>query len=547
MEHSLEDSSPKDLLSNLSRNDVFLVTNYNILQTHLNHGWFYGLVLVVTCIFSLRYYGLRSRKRLSQLPGPKGLPFLGNALQIPLVRPWLKFMEWASTHGNVYSLTALGMKIVIVNSCEDALELMHKRSAIYSDRPRMEVIRKHGGWSFAVSTEPYGPNFHLKRRMINQFFNPTATHKTYHMLSRNALAFARSALDQPMKIQSYNRRYSGANIMKLAYGHEVVEDDDQWIVNADKAVHELESVGAAGIHPIDIWPILGKLPLQIWGKKFVRNMAATKEATREATTRPYDVVKRNFFKGTAIPSMATSLIEANLKPDGRVEHEEAINGSLAMTYLAGADTTVASIDTFIIAMIHHPEIQLEAQKTIDELLQGERLPTFEDRASLPYVEAILREVLRWKPVLPGGVPHCVIQDDEYRGMSIASGSMIFPNLIGMMYDSTDFLDPLRFSPRRFLKSEGNRYSLREDVRNPEQIAFGFGRRICPGRHFATAWMWITIATFLAVFEISPCLDDKGEAILPDLEYEPGLVSHPKKYKCHLRPRTQAAAMVLHTS
>lgn len=65
--------------------------------------------------------------------------------------------------------------------------------------------------------------------------------------------------------------------------------------------------------------------------------------------------------------------------------------------------TVTSIDTFIIAMIHYPEIQREAQRTIDELLEGDRLPTFEDRDSLPYIEALLREVLRWKPVLPGGM------------------------------------------------------------------------------------------------------------------------------------------------
>lgn len=55
---------------------------------------------------------------------------------------------------------------------------------------------------------------------------------------------------------------------------------------------------------------------------------------------------------------------------------------------------MASIDTFIIAMILYPNIQREARKTIDDLLQGERLPSLEDRAALPLVDAIMKEVLR---------------------------------------------------------------------------------------------------------------------------------------------------------
>jgi cytochrome P450 len=57
---------------------------------------------------------------------------------------------------------------------------------------------------------------------------------------------------------------------------------------------------------------------------------------------------------------------------------------------------------FLLAMVFYPDVQKRAQAEIDSVMGKDQLPTFEDRASLPYVDAILREVLRWEPVLPLG-------------------------------------------------------------------------------------------------------------------------------------------------
>jgi cytochrome P450 len=57
--------------------------------------------------------------------------------------------------------------------------------------------------------------------------------------------------------------------------------------------------------------------------------------------------------------------------------------------------TVSAIDTFVLAMMLHPESQRKAQRQIDEVLKGRRLPDIKDRESLAYVDAILMEVLRY--------------------------------------------------------------------------------------------------------------------------------------------------------
>lgn len=96
--------------------------------------------------------------------------------------------------------------------------------------------------------------------------------------------------------------------------------------------------------------------------------------------------------------------------------------------LAGADSTSSLISSFILAMTLHPEILHQAQAEIDRVLEPGRLPNFDDRANLPYLECIIRELYRWNPASPLAVPHKLIQDDEYEGYTIPAGTTIIPNI-----------------------------------------------------------------------------------------------------------------------
>ena len=72
-------------------------------------------------------------------------------------------------------------------------------------------------------------------------------------------------------------------------------------------------------------------------------------------------------------------------------------------------------------MMLHPAAQRKAQAEIDSVIGTDRLPTFDDRDSLPYVEALVKEVLRWQPVTPIGVPHRLMEDDIYNGEDLLPG------------------------------------------------------------------------------------------------------------------------------
>ncbi len=90
-----------------------------------------------------------------------------------------------------------------------------------------------------------------------------------------------------------------------------------------------------------------------------------------------------------------------------------------------------------------------------------------------------------------------------------------------MYDERMFPDPDTFVPERWLNEDG---SLRPDMRDAELSAFGFGRRICPGRHLAAASIWIGIASVLSIFDLEKPRDVNGNIIEPSGEYISGLVT-----------------------
>ena len=88
----------------------------------------------------------------------------------------------------------------------------------------------------------------------------------------------------------------------------------------------------------------------------------------------------------------------------------------------------AVIGAFFAAMALYPEVQKRAQQELDAVVGTERLPDFADRPSLPYINAIVKESLRWHPAAPMGVPHRVLADDEYNGHIIPAGATIFVNM-----------------------------------------------------------------------------------------------------------------------
>lgn len=95
---------------------------------------------------------------------------------------------------------------------------------------------------------------------------------------------------------------------------------------------------------------------------------------------------------------------------------------------ADASQSFSTLQTFFLAMALYPEAQRKAQAELDAIIGPDRLPEFADQDSLPYIHAIVKECLRWQNVFTLGLPHRLMEDDEYKGYYIPKGSIVLGNV-----------------------------------------------------------------------------------------------------------------------
>lgn len=151
----------------------------------------------------------------------------------------------------------------------------------------------------------------------------------------------------------------------------------------------------------------------------------------------------------------------------------------------------------MLAMILYPDTQRKAQEELDEVVGRQRAPTFEDRERLPYICAMIKELLRWRPPGPLGVPRGMWVDDWYDGYLIPKGSLIIPNYWAMHHDPEVFPEPDEFRPERFLHGS----DVFDKTNGMGHNAFGAGRRICAGMYVADNSMFINVVTLLWALNI----------------------------------------------
>ena len=183
---------------------------------------------------------------------------------------------------------------------------------------------------------------------------------------------------------------------------------------------------------------------------------------------------------------------------------------------AGSETTSTTLMWWMLAMIAFPEAQRKAQAELDAVVGRARLPTFCDAPHLPYVCAITKEVLRWRPVAPLGVAHKATEDDWYEGMFIPKGTICMANIWQCNHDRSVFGDDAdEFRPERHLNDKGELIPGPIETNKEGHVSFGFGRRICVGKHLANESLFIHTARILWVATLSRANDGSGNDIIPD--------------------------------
>lgn len=348
--------------------------------------------------------------------------------------------------------------------------------------------------------------------------------------------FLHNLLVSPEKLPLHIRNVVAAIVFQISHGYTVSGEHDPLVELAEKATLEFSLASAPGGFLVDVIPALKHIPAWFPGAGFKKIANEWRQTADRLKDEPYQDVKRQVKQGSASPSFTADLIEGNSNPTA--DEDDTYKWASTGFYSAGADTTVSAISSFFLAMTLYPEVQRKAREEIDRVVGHNRLPNYQDRADLPYVEALLKEVLRWNPVAPLALPHRVTLDDVYEGYYIPAGAIVFANTWGIFRDPELFENPEAFKPERYLDNSA--------TPDPKSFAFGYGRRICPGQYLADASLFLTIVQTLALFEITTAIDEKtGKPIVPVPNYKAGVICHPEEYRCAIKPRFSEADLLQH--
>lgn len=166
-------------------------------------------------------------------------------------------------------------------------------------------------------------------------------------------------------------------------------------------------------------------------------------------------------------------------------------------FKAGSDTVRITVEWLLLVSAAFPDVQRRVQHEIDDVFGPEQYPKHSDRSKMPYTEAVIMEVLRWRDIVPVNIIRCTLEDTEFNSFFIAKGTYILSNQWAVTHDPTFWPHPETFRPERFLTEDG------KGTHRPEyHIPFSIGKRSCPGESYAMMEVFLYFTSILQKFSVS---------------------------------------------
>ncbi|RPA95776.1 cytochrome P450 [Choiromyces venosus 120613-1] len=480
------------------------------------------IIISFLAVVIASYLFQQKRRRLPLPPGPRGVPIFGNLFQIARKYQWRQQQEWSQKYGPVFKMQLGTHTVIVLGTYQAARDLLDKRSKIYSDRPKFIVCAKHlsGGYrSLLMNGEIWNTHHRLQATVLSsrmsQKYRPVQDLESKHLIH--------ALLKKPEDFSLQFHRYSASLIFAMGYGKRLITGQEKELQSIDAIMRNFTEAGAVGRWWVDMFPILDLLP---------KYFAEWKKISAEFHKFESELHVTNLNNARERKGWNWAKMYKN-SPFSQGMSDLEVGYDLGTLYEAGSDTTTIALEIFLVAMIKFPHVARRAQEELDRVVGKSRLPSWQDKDSLPYIEKVVQETLRWRPVAVNAFYHAVTEDDEYLGYRIPKGAWVVGNSWGIHLDPEVYPNPNDFNPDRF------------DDETLGHVAFGFGRRACPGKYIAKNSLFINISRLLWSFDIGPKIRPDGtEVLVDDMAFTNGFLSQPLPFECSIKPRDQGRVEVI---
>ncbi|KAF8599139.1 cytochrome P450 [Ceratobasidium sp. AG-I] len=485
---------------------------------------------------------MRVGKRESYLPdGPPTVPLLGNLNIFPKSSAHFKLTEWARIYGGLYSLKMGSGTAIVITDMTIVKDLMDKRSQSTIDRPPSHIAdRVSGGMNMALAR--YTEDWRTLRRAAHETLTQPACaqHITIQRAESSQLLY--DCLVDPKGFYTHIRRNSTSVILSVLFGKRAPRFETKEVQDFFEVNHMWSEALAPGVlPPVDFLPFLKYLPT------FLASWKTYCETIRRLQRKLYFGLLTEVEERLALGHENGCFIEQVLARQSEFGMSRELVGYLGDVMIeGGSETTSSWFQSLVLAMAAFPEAQKKAQAELDRVVGSDRVPTPDDFPHLPYIQAVIKECHRWRPVAPLAIPHAAIEDITYRGFKIPAGTTIFVNNWGIAHDPEVYERPEDFWPDRWISNE---FGTKPGVDNSDRrntIWFGTGRRLCPGIHLANNGLMINTMNLIWAFNFGPEIDSETGKPIPVniFNYSKGVLPCPEPFMCTVTPRSKQHAEII---
>lgn len=340
-----------------------------------------------------------------------GLPIVGNVFDIPKSHSWLKFKEWADEYGPIYQLNALGTPLIIVSKESIANDLLGLRGAVYSDRPPSVMNGLITDYKF-IGVGRWGEYWRRARRFAQSMLSTPLVQKSVPKAAIEARQMVVDLYREPSKYAYWLERAGVMSSLHQIYGgtEERGHPEERHVEEITFLMEQIDRLSVPGLYIVEFLPWLQHLPS--WLAPFKREAKGLRDRhfTYLSGLLEAQEAKHQLMLPEKPESFARRYIQS--KNDWGLSRHEII-WVLSSIYGGASGTTSTAMQTILLNMCLFPEWQLKIQQELDEVVGGYRCPNLSDGKDLPIIRAVIKESMRWRPVLSGGMRSKA--ENQYRG------------------------------------------------------------------------------------------------------------------------------------
>jgi cytochrome P450 len=435
-------------------------------------------------------------RQFDELPGPRGVPFFGNLLQIDSTRMHLQLEQWCETFGPVFKLRLGRRRVVVIGDHALIAAALRDRPDGFRRTTRFEEVWTEMGLVGGVFGAT-GEDWKRQRRMVMASFDPAHVKSYFPSLQRVAQRLVTrwqdAARDGVMiDLQADLMRYTVDTIAGLAFGAEVntLESDEDVIQQHLNRI--FPALSQRLFAPLPTWRWFPSAATRSLAHSVAEVNASVDDFVRQARARLEADPSRRAHPQNLLEAM---LVAADEPSSGITDRQ--VSGNVLTMLLAGEDTTANTLAWTIHLLWTNPATLARAVDEVRRVCGDASIPTLAQIAQLDYVEACAHEAMRLKPVAPQtGIE--ALRDTTLGDVRIPKGMVVIGVMRRDAISERLVADASAFQPERWLGDASTTPSSAKRVSMP----FGAGPRICPGRYLALLEMKMALAALLGHFDLT---------------------------------------------